>query len=87
MCFFLRSTMHRSANEKSNIKTRLFYGAVVGAILGMIIGTMPANDPLVGLLGMGLSAVLISGLAAFSESFWESMRAAWELVRISFWRW
>jgi hypothetical protein len=79
--------MHRSDNEKPDWKNRLFYGAVVGAILGMIIGTLPTNDPLVGLLGMGLSAVVIAVLAAFSESFWESLRAAWELVRVSFWRW
>lgn len=79
--------MHRSANEKSDLKTRLFYGAVVGAVFGMIIGTMPTNEPLVGLLSMVLSAAVVSGLAAFSENFWESLRAAWELVRISFWRW
>jgi hypothetical protein len=79
--------MHRSTNEKSDFKTRLFYGAVVGAVLGMIIGTLPTNDPVAGLLGMGLSAVVIAALAAFSESFWESLRAAWELVRVSFWRW
>ena len=87
VCFFVRSGMHGSANEKSDIKDRLFYGAVVGAILGMIIGTMPTNDPVVGLLSMFLGAGVISVLAAVSESFWESMRAAWELVRISFWRW
>jgi hypothetical protein len=79
--------MHGSANEKSDFKTRLFYGAVVGAIFGMIIGTMPTNDPMVGLLSMALSAAVVSGLAALSENFWESLRAAWELVRISFWRW
>ena len=79
--------MHGSANEKSEMKDRLFYGAVVGAILGMIIGTMPTNDPLVGLLSMGLSSIVVSALAGLSESFWESLRAAWELVRISFWRW
>jgi hypothetical protein len=87
MCFFLGSTMHRSANPKSDLKNRLLYGAVVGAILGMIIGTLPTSDPIAGLLGMGLSAVVIAALAALSESFWESLRAAWELVRISFWRW
>ena len=79
--------MNPEANNKSDFKDRLFYGAVVGAIIGMIIGTMPNNDPVVGLFSMLLTAVVISGLAALSESFWESLRAVWELVRMSFWRW
>jgi hypothetical protein len=53
----------------------------------MIIGTMPMNDPRIGVISMAFSALLISALAAVSDSFWESLRAAWELVRISFWRW
>jgi hypothetical protein len=79
--------MHREKDTPSEFKSRIFYGAVVGAILGMIIGTMPANDPRVAIISMGVSALLISSLAALSNSFWESLRAAWELVRISFWRW
>lgn len=73
--------------NSSDYKSRLAYGALVGAILGMIIGTMPGNDPLVALLSMGVSAAVIASLAAVSDSFWESLRAAWELMRISFWRW
>jgi hypothetical protein len=79
--------MHREQQSESGLKTRLFYGGVVGAFLGMIIGTMPANEPIVGLLSMGVGATLISGLAALSDNFWESLRSAWELVRIAFWRW
>jgi hypothetical protein len=79
--------MHHEKREPSDVKDRLFYGGVVGAILGMIIGTMPGNEPLVGVLSMGLGAVVISALAALSDNFWESLRAAWELVRMSFWRW
>ena len=71
----------------SDYKSRLTYGALVGAILGMIIGTMPSNDPRVALLSMGVSAAVIAALAVASNSFWESLRAAWELMRISFWRW
>ena len=73
--------------DPSDYKSRLMYGAIVGAILGMIIGTMPSNDPRVALLSMGLSAAIIAALAVVSNSFWESLRAAWELMRISFWRW
>ncbi len=79
--------MHRPQESTSDLKTRLFYGAVVGAIVGMIIGTMPANDPRIAIISMGASALIISALAAVCDSFWESLRAAWELVRISFWRW
>ena len=79
--------MNPEADNKSDFKNRLFYGGVVGAILGMIIGTMPTNDPVVGILSMFLTAAVVSSLAAVSESFWESLCAAWELVRISFWRW
>jgi hypothetical protein len=82
----IRNRMHPEKNP-SDYKSRLMYGAVVGAILGMIIGTMPSNDPRVVLLSMGLSAAVIAGLAVVSNSFWESLRAAWELMRISFWRW
>ena len=71
----------------SDYKSRLTYGAIIGAILGMIIGTMPGNDPRVALLSMGVSAAVIAALAVVSNSFWESLRAAWELMRISFWRW
>ena len=80
--------MHANNNDDPNAaKNRLLYGAVVGAILGMIIGTMPGNDPALGLIGMAAGAVLIAGLSFFSKSFWESLRAAWELVRVAFWRW
>ena len=71
----------------SELKNRAIYGGIVGAILGMIIGTMPGNEPLVGILSMGLGAVVIGGLAIVSKNFWESLCAAWELVRVSFWRW
>ena len=79
--------MHRQQESHSDLRTRLFYGGVVGAFVGMIIGTMPMNDPRIGVISMAFSALLISALAAVSDSFWESLRAAWELVRISFWRW
>jgi hypothetical protein len=79
--------MHRQQDSNSDLGTRLFYGGVVGAFVGMIIGTMPMNDPRIGVISMAFSALLISALAAVSDSFWESLRAAWELVRISFWRW
>jgi len=79
--------MHPKNPEKSDLKDRLFYGAVVGAFVGMLIGTMPGNEPWAGILSMGLGAVVISALAAASDNFWESLRAAWELVRMSFWRW
>lgn len=73
--------------NSSDYRSRLMYGAIIGAILGMIIGTMPGNDPRIALLSMGVSAAVIAALAAISNSFWESLRAAWELMRISFWRW
>jgi hypothetical protein len=79
--------MHRQQDSNSDLGTRLSYGGVVGAFVGMIIGTMPMNDPRIGVISMAFSALLISALAAVSDSFWESLRAAWELVRISFWRW
>ena len=74
-------------NNQSDLKSRLFYGAVIGAVIGMIIGTMPGNGPLIGVISMAFGAAVISFLAVFSKSFWESLCAAWELVRISFWRW
>ena len=77
--------MHSDKNP--DYKSRLMYGAIVGAILGMIIGTMPSNDPRIALLSMGVSATVIAALAFLSDSFWESMRAAWELMRMAFWRW
>lgn len=79
--------MHREKDSNSDFKTRLFYGAVVGAFVGMFIGTMPGNEPLVGLISMGVAAVVVGLLAAASDHFWESLRAVWELLRISFWRW
>jgi len=79
--------MHREKNNDSDLKSRLLYGAVIGAVVGMIIGTMPTNDPRVALISMGLCAAVVSMLAVLCDSFWESLRAAWELVRISFWRW
>jgi hypothetical protein len=82
-----RSTMAHRSDDSSSLKTRLTYGAVVGAFLGMIIGTMPGNHPALGVIGMGLGAFLISGLSVVSNSFWESLLAAWELVRVAFWRW
>jgi hypothetical protein len=82
----IRNRMNPEKNS-SDYKSRLTYGAIVGAILGMIIGTMPSNDPRVALLSMGVSAAVIGVLAVASNSFWESLRAAWELMRISFWRW
>lgn len=83
----LKTAMQREENPDSGLKARLLYGAVVGAVLGMIIGTLPTNDPRLAIISMGLSAALISLLAVVCDSFWESLRAAWELVRISFWRW
>lgn len=79
--------MHHEKPEPSHLKNRLFYGGVVGAILGMIIGTMPGHEPIVGVLSMGLGAVVIGSLAAVSQNFWESLCGAWELLRMSFWRW
>lgn len=79
--------MQRENPHTPEWKSRLFYGSVVGAILGMIIGTMPANEPVVGILSMGLGSVVIGGLALLSNNFWESLCSAWELVRVSFWRW
>jgi hypothetical protein len=79
--------MHREQKNGSDLKSRLLYGAVVGAVVGVIIGTMPQNDPRVAIISMAFTAALISLLSAVCDSFWESLRAAWELVRISFWRW
>ena len=78
--------MQREKNP-FDVKSRAFYGAIIGAILGMIIGTMSQNDPRAVLLTMGCCAALIAALAVVSNSFWESLRAAWELLRIAFWRW
>ena len=78
--------MH-SKDKTSDLKSRLLYGAVIGAVIGMIIGTMPTNDPRLALVSMGVSAALISVLCALSDSFWESLRAVWELLRTAFWRW
>lgn len=78
--------MPREQKNDSDLKNRLLYGAVVGAVVGMIIGTMPSNDPRVAIISMGFCAALVSLLAAVSNSFWESLCAVWELVRISFWR-
>ena len=79
--------MHSESPLNSELKNRAIYGGIVGAILGMIIGTMPGNEPLVGILSMGLGAIVIGGLAVVSKNFWESLCAAWELVRVAFWRW
>ena len=78
--------MH-SKDKTSDLKCRLLYGAVIGAAIGMIIGTMPSNDPRLALVSMGVSAALIAVLCALSNSFWESLRAVWELLRTAFWRW
>ena len=77
----------REDSNPSDLKSRLLYGGVVGAVLGMIVGTVPSMQPLAGLLSIVVSAAILSALAALSDSFWESLRAAWELVRIAFWRW
>jgi hypothetical protein len=82
----LEFAMQREKNP-SDLKSRLGYGALIGAIVGMIIGTMPQNDPRAALLCMAVSASVIATLTVVSNSFWESLRAAWELMRISFWRW
>ena len=74
-------------DSPSDLKNRLLYGAVVGSVLGMIVGSLPGTEPLVGLLSIAVSAAILSALSALSDSFWESLRAAWELVRIAFWRW
>jgi hypothetical protein len=79
--------MRPHQTDPFDIRHRFFYGAVVGAILGMIIGSMPGNDAVLGLVGLGVGALLLGGLAALSKSFWESLLAAWELVRVAFWRW
>ncbi len=73
-------------NKTSDLKNRAFYGSVIGAALGMIIGTMPGNDPRIAIISMGVSALLISALAALSNNFWESLCSVWELVRFSFWK-
>jgi hypothetical protein len=79
--------MRPDTSNNSDLKTRLLYGALVGAFLGMMIGTMPGNDGVLALVGLLTGAALIGGLAALCDSFWESLRAAWELVRVAFWRW
>jgi hypothetical protein len=66
---------------------RFLYGAVVGAILGTIVGTMPGSHAALGIVALVAGAVAIGGLAAASKGFWESLVAAWELVRVAFWRW
>lgn len=78
--------MQRKDNP-SDLKNRLLYGAVIGSVLGTIIGTAPGTQPVAGILSIVVSAAILSALAALSDSFWESLRAAWELVRIAFWRW
>ncbi len=79
--------MHKEEKPSAELKTRLLCGAVVGAFLGLIVGTFPTMEPLAGLLSMVVASVVFSMLSALSNSFWESLRAAWELVRIAFWRW
>lgn len=79
--------MRPHQNDPFDVTHRFFYGAVVGAILGTLIGSMPTNEPVLGLVGLAVGAVLLGTLAAFSKSFWESLLAAWELVRVAFWRW
>jgi len=79
--------MHSENPLNSELKNRAIYGGIVGAIVGMIIGTMPGYEPLVGILSMGLGAIVVGGLAVVSKNFWESLCAAWELLRVSFWRW
>ena len=79
--------MRPEQENPRDFKNRLFYGAIVGAFLGMIIGTMPSNEPALALASMATGSVLIAALAVVSENFWESLRAAWELVRMAFWRW
>jgi len=74
-------------SDSPDLKHRFLYGAVVGAFLGMTIGSLPGNDAILGLLGLISGAVIIGGLAAVSSGFWESLRAAWELLRVAFWRW
>jgi hypothetical protein len=84
---FIWLDMRPHQNAPFDASHRFFYGAVVGAILGTIIGTMPGNEPVLGLIGFAIGAVALGGLAALSKSFWESLLAAWELVRMAFWRW
>ena len=79
--------MHSKPTKDSDLKSRLLYGAVLGAVIGMIIGTMPQNNPVLALASMVFTAGLVSVLCALCDSFWESLRAAWELLQISFWRW
>jgi F0F1-type ATP synthase assembly protein I len=79
--------MHSANSNPLDVKHRFFYGAVVGAILGMIIGTMPGLDPILGLISMLIGGATLGVLAAISKNFWESLLAAWELVRMAFWRW
>jgi sulfite exporter TauE/SafE len=78
--------MNPSENSFSATQ-RFLYGAVVGAILGTIVGTMPMNHPALGVIGLAAGALTIGGLAMASTGFWESLLAAWELVRAAFWRW
>jgi hypothetical protein len=85
--YALYPTRMQREDNPSDLKNRLLYGAVIGSVLGMIIGTTPGTQPLVGVLSIVVSAAILSALAALSDSFWESLRAAWELVRIAFWRW
>jgi hypothetical protein len=79
--------MRPENSEKSAVKDRLLYGGLVGGLLGLTIGTMPGNSAELGLYGLLAGSALIGGLAVASTNFWDSMRAAWELVRVSFWRW
>jgi hypothetical protein len=79
--------MDRTPQEISNLGTRFFYGSMVGAMLGMLIGSMPGNDGVLALIAMATCAAVVGILAVVSLNFWESLRAAWELLRVSFWRW
>jgi hypothetical protein len=56
-------------------------------MLGMLIGSMPGNDGVLALIAMATCAAVVGILAVVSLNFWESLRAAWELLRVSFWRW
>lgn len=77
----------RSKSKMSELKNRFLYGGLAGALLGMLAGTLPGSDPVLAIYGLLAGGALIGGLALLSESFWESLRAAWELLRVSFWRW
>ena len=79
--------MRPDKKKTSELKTRWLCGALGGALVGLAAGTFPGNPEILGPIGCATGAVLVGTVAAVSHSFWESLRAAWELVRIALGRW